>query len=308
MELEFSAYSLNSKVANSANGTSPGLAATMSRKSVDLESQTHFVRVPAGPFIYGPEVTYERLEKAPLRRPRQEITLAEFWIARYPVTYAEWKTFLDETGYPWPWQWYTIRRGWRGWLHRFVICDDYPAEMTRYPMVDVSLADALAYCEWLSDKTGLPCTLPTEFQWEKAARGPDGRTYPWGEALPRPELARLRPTHTLGPDYYFYNLFTRPQSELAHCGWYWRVGTPLPVGAIPQNVSPYGCYDLAGNVWEWTTSLYNENLPDFHVVKGGSWGYSPQHTACNCRSACSIMVPSVEYHAQGTGFRVLINT
>ena len=62
---------------------------------------------------------------------------------------------------------------------------------------------------------------------------------------------------------------------------------------------------MAGNIWEWTVSLYNEAAPDFHVVKGGSWGYSPQHTACNCRSACSITIPSVEYRAQGTGFRVV---
>ena len=265
----------------------------------------YFVHTPAGSFIYGPEVTYERLELAPPPRPRQEITVDEFWIGRYPVTYAEWQRFLDETGYCWPGHWYAVRPTWRGWLRKFAICADYPPEMAHYPIVDVSLADALAYCNWLSEQLGLKCTLPTEFQWEKAARGPDGRTYPWGEDLPRPELAHLRATHTLGLDYYFYNLFVQPRLELARSGWYWRIGTPLPVGALPRNVSPYGCYDMAGNVWEWTTSLYNESNSDFHVVKGGSWGYSPQHTACNCRSACSITIPSLEYRAQGTGFRVI---
>mgnify|MGYP001811947594 CR=1 FL=1 len=178
--------------------------------------------------------------------------------------------------------------------------------MANYPIVDVTLADALAYCDWLSAKLGLPITLPTEFQWEKAARGSDGRTHPWGEALPRPELVHLKATHRLSLAYYLHNLLVRPRRELARSGWYWRVGAPLPVGAIPQNVSPCGCYDMAGNIWEWTVSLYNEAAPDFHVVKGGSWGYSPQHTACNCRSACSITIPSVEYHAQGTGFRVMV--
>ncbi len=263
--------------------------------------------IHAGPFIYGPEVTYERLEQAPLPRPRQTFELDEFWLAKYPVTYREWKQFLDESGYRWPGNWYTIRRGWRGWLRRFGVCADYPPEMAAYPMVDVSLADALAYCDWLSEKWGVACTLPTEFQWEKAARGIDGRTFPWGEEYPRPELAHLRATHTLGLDYYFYNLLVRPQQELARSGWYWRSGAPLPVGSIPQNVSPWGCYDMAGNIWEWTTSLYNPELPDFHVVKGGSWGYSPQHTACNCRSACSVTIPSVQYRAQGTGFRIAIN-
>lgn len=265
-----------------------------------------FVHVPAGPFICGPEVTYERLALAPPPRPRRELWLDEFWIGRYPVTYAEWKAFLDATGHRWIGTWWRIRRGPAGWLRRFAPCRAYPAEMASYPIVDVTQEDVFAYCAWLSSKLGLTCTLPTELQWEKAARGVDGRTYPWGDDPPRPELAQLKPTHVLGLDYYWRNLTVRPQRELARSGWYWRIGTPLPVGAIPENVSPFGCYDMAGNVWEWTSSRYNEAVPDFHVVKGGSWGYSPQHTACNCRSACSITIPSRVYHAQGTGFRVLI--
>ena len=227
-------------------------------------------------------------------------------MGRYPVTYAEWKTFLNQTGYNWRGNWYAIRHGWRGWLRKFAVCADYPPAMANYPMVDVTLADALAYCAWLSAELDLTCTLPTEFQWEKAARGIDGRPYPWGEALPRPELAHLKPTHTLGLAYYLHNIVGRPRMELARSGWYWRIGAPRPVGAIAQNVSPCGCFDMAGNIWEWTVSLYNETVPDFHVVKGGSWGYSPQHTTCNCRSAASITIPSLAYHAQGTGFRVMV--
>ena len=272
-----------------------------------LNFTNSFVHVPGGPFIYGPEVTYERLELAPPPRPRQELTLPDFWIGRYPVTYAEWKSFLDATAYSWRGNWWAVRSGWRGWRRKFAIVTEYPAEMAYYPIVDVSLADALAYCDWLSAQLGLTCTLPTEFQWEKAARSSDGRSYPWGEELPRPELAHLKATHTPGLAYCLYNLFVRPRQELARSGWYWRLGAPLPVGSIPQNISPYGCYDLAGNIWEWTISLYNEAVPAFHVVKGGSWGYSPHHTVCNCRSACSITIPSVDYRAQGTGFRVVIN-
>jgi formylglycine-generating enzyme required for sulfatase activity len=266
-----------------------------------------FVRVPAGPFIYGPEVTYERLELAPPPKPRQTIHLDEFQIASYSVTFAQWKTFLDATGYGWPGNWYAIQHGARGLRRKFAPAAHYPPQMARYPMVDVSLADALAYCEWLSGQLGQCCTLPTEFQWEKAARGPDGRTYPWGETLPRPQLAHLPATHTLGLDYYFYNMLIPARQELARSGWYWRCGAPWPVGTNPRNVSPYGCVDMAGNIWEWTVSLYNPAVPDFHVVKGGSWGYSPAHTACNCRSACSTTIASVDYHAQGTGFRVVIN-
>lgn len=264
-----------------------------------------FLAIPAGPFIYGPEITYERLDLAPPPRPRQELSIGAFRIAHYPVTYAEWKAFLDDTGHPWIGAWWHIARGVKGVRRRFATCRAYPPEMAQYPIVDVTQADAFAYCDWLSAKLGLHCTLPSEFQWEKAARGADGRLYPWGNELPRPELAHLKPTHTLGLDYYVHNLFQRPTREWARSGWYWRAGAPLPVGAIPQNVSPYGCYDMAGNIWEWTTSLYNPAAPEFHVVKGGSWGYSPQHTACNCRSACSITIPSAIYHAQGTGFRVI---
>jgi formylglycine-generating enzyme required for sulfatase activity len=266
-----------------------------------------FVAVTAGNFIYGPEVTYERLTLAPPPRPRQEMWLDTFRIAKRPITYDQWKLFLDETGYEWAGAWWIIRPGPRGWLRRFAPTSTYPPQMTGFPMVDVTLADALAYCEWLSARLALQVTLPTEFQWEKAARGTDGRTYPWGETYPRPALAHLQPTHTLGVDYYLANLLRRSGRELARSGWYWRLGTPVPVGTIRENVSPYGCLDMAGNIWEWTVSLYNETVPDYHVVKGGSWGYSPQHTACNCRSACSITIPSVVYRAQGTGFRVIIN-
>ena len=173
--------------------------------------------------------------------------------------------------------------------------------------MNVSQSDALAYAAWLSEMEGRAYTLPTEEQWEKAARGDDGRPYPWGDAPPRPELMHLRPTHRLGLDYYFYNLTRRPTIERARSGWYWRIGTPLPVGSIPENRSPYGCLDMAGNIWEWTLSPYNPADERFHVVKGGSWGYSPHHTACNVRSACSITIPSKDYRAQGTGFRLVVN-
>ena len=265
-----------------------------------------FAHITAGPFIYGPEVTYERLDLAPPPRPRQVMTLDEFWLARTPVTYAEWQAFLDDTDHDWIGTWWRIATGPMGWLRRFAPCDAYPVEMADYPIVDVTQEDAFVYCDWLSVKLGLRCTLPDEQQWEKAARGVDGRTFPWGETLPRPELADLQATHTLGLDYYRRNLLVKPEVELARSGWYWRIGAPLPVGAIPQNVSPFGCYDMVGNVWEWTTSLYNPDVSAYHVVKGGSWGYSPQHTACNCRSACSVTIPSRVYHAQGTGFRVMI--
>lgn len=273
--------------------------------SVSPELPAGFVFVPAGRFIYGPEVVFERLQGTRTLRPRQYLTLPAFAIAQYPVTVGDWHTFMQETGYRWAGRWYHLAGPPRGWLRRYAPCMDYPARMARYPMVDVTQTDALAYCAWLSARLGFTCTLPNEEQWEKAARGTDGRSYPWGEAHPRPELRTLG--NWVKIRYYLYNLFVTPEREWARSGWYFRAGSPWPVGAIPQNVSPYGCYDMAGNIWEWTCSPYNPNIPGFHVVKGGSWGYSPLHTKCYVRSAASITTTSDRYHAHGTGFRVVID-
>jgi formylglycine-generating enzyme required for sulfatase activity len=264
-----------------------------------------FVPVAAGAFVYGPEVVYERSAQQRPPRPRQALELEGFWIAVRPVTNAEWKRYLDDSGDRWGGQWWALRTGLRGRLRRFAPVTHYPAELASHPIVDVARDEALAYCAWLSDRLGRRCSLPSEEQWEKAARGTDGRGFPWGEDPPRPELMHLGTR--VGLRYYAYNLFVRPRVELARSGWYWRAGSTLPVGAIARNVSPYGCYDMAGNIWEWTNSPYNPELPDFHVVKGGSWGYSVHHTRCNVRSACSVTIPSRDYRAQGTGFRVLID-
>lgn len=270
-----------------------------------------FAHIPAGPFIYGPEECYERLEQCPPFRPRQMLVLPEFWLAKKPVTYRNWLTFLEASGHRWIGTWYRVVNGWRGTLIRgFSLTDSYPNGHDDYPIVDVTQADAYAYCEWLSAKLNRRCTLPSEEQWEKAARGPstdsgDGRLYPWGNEKPRPEI-QWQKKFPVGLETYFYSLIVKPQREWARAGWYWRNGHPWAVGANAHNVSPYGCLDMSGNIWEWTSSLYNPSLPDFHVVKGGSWGYSIHHTRLNVRSACSVTTPSWAYHAQGTGFRVLI--
>ncbi len=271
---------------------------------------TAFARIPAGPFIYGPEETYERLAQASPSRPRQTLELDAFHLAVLPVTNAEWKAFLDDTGFRWGGVWWALDNGLRPRLpflgRRLAPVRDYPPAMAQYPVVDVSQTEALAYCEWLSARIGRRCGLPTEEQWEKAARGPAGRTYPWGEEKPRPEIQWQR-RFPVGLETYLYSLAVPPRRAWANAGWYWRIGATMPVGSIPQNISPYGCRDMAGNIWEWTTSLYNPLFSrDFHVVKGGSWGYSIHHTRLNVRSACSVTTPSRDYRAQGTGFRVAI--
>lgn len=265
-----------------------------------------YAHIPAGPFIYGPEECYERLEHCPPLKPQQTIDLPEFWIAKHPVTYRQWREFLEATGYRWGGQWRKVVRGWRGVLLRaYAPTGSYPDGHDDFPIVDVTQADAYAYCDWLATKLQRQCALPTEAQWEKAARGTDGRIYPWGNEPPRPEIQWQR-KFPVGLETHFFSLVVKPQREWARAGWYWRSGHPLPVGSRPYNVSPYGCVDMSGNIWEWTCSLYHPSLPDFHVVKGGSWGYSIHHTKLNVRSACSVTIPSREYRAQGTGFRVVI--
>jgi formylglycine-generating enzyme required for sulfatase activity len=268
-----------------------------------------YATIPAGPFIYGPEETYERLDQAPQPRPRQTIDLDTFHLAVRPVTSAEWKAFLDDTGYRWGGEWWAIdhraltRVPFAG--RRYAVVGRYPAEMANYPIVAVSQTEALDYCEWLGRRIGRQCGLPSEEQWEKAARGMDGRTYPWGETRPRPEI-QWQKRFPVGIETYLFSLVVPPRREWARAGWYWRSGAPVRVESTRENISPYGCRDMAGNIWEWTTSLYNPNLPDFHVVKGGSWGYSIHHTRLYVRSACSVTTPSRDYRAQGTGFRVMV--
>ncbi|MBN1873609.1 MAG: SUMF1/EgtB/PvdO family nonheme iron enzyme, partial [Anaerolineae bacterium] len=118
--------------------------------------------------------------------------------------------------------------------------------------------DAVAYCQWLAEFTHLPFVLPSEAEWEKGARGPDGRVYPWGN---RWDPLRCN-VHREAGDY--------TTSELL------RGGIPddalTPVDAYPRGASPYGLLDMVGNVWEWTRSLWGAHL----YVPGYGYPYDPR--------------------------------
>ena len=146
------------------------------------------------------------------------------------------------------------------------------------PVVNVSWPEAAAFCAW----TGL--ALPTEAQWEKAARGTDGRRYPWGEA--------------------------DPTARLCVYGQFLRHGATAPVGSCPLGVSPYGALDMAGNVWEWTSSLnapYPYQVDDgredpgtlgLRVLRGGAWTSVP-----NSAYAAARDYPRDGVEGNSIGFR-----
>jgi formylglycine-generating enzyme required for sulfatase activity len=173
----------------------------------DLPVVEGMLLVPAGTFLYGPAGT--------------EVFLDTFYIDRTPVTNSEYMRFVRETGFRPP-------------RHT----EDPRLNQPEQPVVGISYADAAQFARWAGKE------LPTEQQWEKAARGDDGRVFPWGNDPPGASDA------CFGQD---------PEA-----------GAPKPVGTFLRNVSPYGVLDMCGNVWEWTSSRYRKD-GEFHVVRGGSY-------------------------------------
>jgi formylglycine-generating enzyme required for sulfatase activity len=179
-----------------------------------------------------------------------------FSISKYPVTYAQFQAFIDaQDGFQnnvW-WQGLSGERvttpGSREWA-----TDEHPRD-------NVSWYDAVAFCRWLGDNTGLTIYLPTEQQWQRAAQGDDGREYPWG------------------------NAFDSSRCNTMENG----INRTTIVDQYPNGVSPYGVYDMAGNVWEWClNSHYNPENTDLvgsfpRVLRGGSWSSLQAIVRCTHR-------------------------
>jgi formylglycine-generating enzyme required for sulfatase activity len=175
--------------------------------------EPEMVLIPAGEFLMGSDPRKDK-DASGDEQPQHTLYLPDYYIARTPVTNAQYAAFVQATGYEQPWHWEGEKP---------------PQGREDHPVVYVYWHDAVAYCNWLSEVTGRDYRLPSEAEWEKAARGTDGRIYPWG---------------------------SKPPGE-GRCNSGNKVGESTPVGRYsPQGDSPYGCADMAGNVWEWTRSLY----------------------------------------------------
>jgi serine/threonine-protein kinase len=185
------------------------------------------VRVPAGEFLMGSDPAKDE-DARDSEQPQHIIKLPEFYIGRCLVTNAQYAAFVQATGHSTPFYWRSN--------------DKFPLGKEHHPVAQVSWKDAVAFCRWLSREINKVVQLPSEAEWEKAARGTDGRIYPWGDKLPTVSLCNF--------DDYFHD--TTP------------VGHYSPLGD-----SPYGCADMAGNVWEWTRSAWRRD----YFVKNSVFGY-----------------------------------
>lgn len=192
-------------------------------KPRDVETRVHertgieMIRIPAGEFLFGDA--------------QARVDLPTYWISKAPVTIAQYEKFLSESA-----------EHDEGSLGRL--------SGTDYPITSVNWFDANDFCAW----AGL--RLPTEQEWEKAARGVDGRLFPWGNEQPTSDRCNFN-------DY-------RPGISL--------VGTYSPLGD-----SPYGCVDMSGNVWEWTSSEFDPEVDIYFrtlVLKGGSYGSPANEVRC----------------------------
>jgi len=199
------------------------------------EVPVDMVTVPKGPFLFGEKRVRELIDH-------------DYWIDKYPVTNEKYRAFILAEGYGNQACW--SPEGWRWKTKNNIIVPEYWNDnkwnRADHPVVGVSYYEAEAYAKWAGKR------LPTEREWEKAARGEDGREYPWGDEFDKEKC-------------------NSAETDLKHT---------TPVTLYPKGVTPYGCYDMAGNVWDWCAGWYDEEKKDCCVLRGGSWFNDPEFPAC----------------------------
>jgi sulfatase modifying factor 1 len=260
-------------------------------EAMSLSAPLDLARIPAGEFLMGAADAGED------ERPVHRLYLSEFFIGRFPVTNDEYARFVRATGHPAP----AIRvlplitTGGRDDLFKelaapYIWVDgEPPAGRGSHPVVLTRYEDALAYCSWLSEAVGRGARLPTEAEWEKAARGGvDGLRYPWGDEI-----------------------------DPSACNFLADVSTKRQRGTRPTGTfapNSYGLYDMAGNVWEWVSDWYASDYyawseardprgpraGTMRIVRGGSW---VNEDVAMLRCAYRHRVPPDTY-AYSIGFRI----
>ncbi len=209
------------------------------------EVTMEFVCIPAGEFLYGDD--------------KRKLNLPEYWLGKTVVTTAQYLAFVKATGH----------KGdayWNGNL----------ADKLNHPAVNVSWAEAQAFCAWASKVSKLKVGLPSEPQWEKGARGTDGREYPWGN--------------------------NEPNAQRANYGKGSDIKNLAPVGSYsPEGDSPYGLQDMVGNVWEWCEDWYDDKK-EYRSLRGGAFDNGGWNARCAYRYGNVTDVRS--YHH---GFRVMLS-
>lgn len=243
--------------------------------------------IPGGQFLMGSDPT-RTPEAFDQEKPQQAVGLPTYYISRYPITCTQYQSFVADGGYQNKRYW--ISSGWKWKTQEEVgsplYSDDSNWHISNHPIVGISWYEAYAFTRWLSEKLGVEIRLPTEPEWEKAARGTDGRKYPWGDSFSE-DNANIRVEK---PGY--------------------SIMRTSPVGIYPQGASPFGVLDMCGNVLEWclneyiTVYPYNESLDinsdKQRPARGGSWSTD----AVLARSAArSGFLPHSRFNY--LGFRVI---
>ncbi|MHB8629946.1 MAG: formylglycine-generating enzyme family protein [Aggregatilineales bacterium] len=241
--------------------------------------------VKGGAFTMGgdPE-SYEIDDKGyPIENKARPAQVSDFQMSQYPVTYKQFHAFIDaEDGYRNPKWWEGLHAdGLKQQKLRPRGPHEQQFEFWNHPRDSVSWYQAMAFCHWLSAKFGFEVRLPTEEEWERAARGTDGRFYPYG------------------------NEFDPAKGNTAETG----IGQTSAVGMFPEGVSPYGVLDMSGNVMEWTLTGYTSRMSnkldssEARGVRGGFWNDGSRWSRAASRRGISPNVP--DFRDGAFGFRLV---
>lgn len=220
-----------------------------------------WVRIDGGQFMYGEEKECRRI--------------MSFAVSRYPVTNAQYRAFLEAV------DGYGADCWWVGFDHTERSPREPRWNESNHPRELVTWFEASAFCLWLSEKLGFSVELPTEDQWERAARGNKGRAYPWGEKFLSGHANLNEILSEVGPNY---------------------VGRTSAVGIYPEGATAEGVMDLSGNVWEWCQDKYYPGTKP-RVLRGGAWYDSLQHSRADFRD--SNPMDDGNY---GIGFRLVCSS